>query len=379
MFGRLIRDRRGFSVTVAASILLLVLSLFYVSYQSIEIPAFCKEVEKQSLTVLEEDVVNLVSNLKRLIGDNTPKTVHLHLGDVYPPVPFFSTPNGFSGSVYTYPARVKIDNVKIVSVTSRGQANPYNTLEITGSNIIISPKYNFLNAPDIVVEYGVVAVGKGSNYMPLYGKLIDNSTIFIPLFDGNLSVGGVISYELTLYPKSAGGSGVYVTNEDPSTNVTIELDSRLPLDFWRKVVPEWVSVTEDDGIVKLSLPKGRTYRLIMGVASLNEWSSRLPPDYLYRVSPVSQSSPCGLVVQVRDVLNNPVPLSNVTFSVLSGSVTLKTVDDRGNLVSSSSLTVKSNELGFASVTAESSGLGLVKANLTDRSALQPYEVVFIVS
>ena len=377
--GRLTRDENGFSVTVAASILLLVLSLFYVSYQSIEIPAFCKEVEKQSLTVLEEDVVNLVSNLKKLVGDNTPKTVHLHLGDVYPPVPFFSTPNGFSGSVYTYPARVKISNVNITSVTSRGQANPYNTLEITGSNIIISPRYNFLNAPDIVIEYGVVAVGKGSNYMPLYGKLIDNSTIFISLFDGNLSVGGVISYELTLYPKSAGGSGVYITNEDPSTNITIELDSRLPLDFWRKVVPEWVSVTEDNGTVKLSLPKGRTYRLIMGVASLNEWSGRLPPDYLYRVSPVSQSSPCGLVVQVRDVLNNPVPLSNVTFSVLSGSVTLKTVDDQGNLVSSSSLTVKSNELGFASVTAESSGLGLVKANLTDRSALQPYEVVFIVS
>ena len=376
--GRLLRDEGGFSVTVAASILLLVLSLFYVSYQSIEIPAFCKEVEKQSLTVLEEDVVNLVSNLKKLVGDNTPKTVHLHLGDVYPTVPFFSTPNGFSGSVYTYPARVKINNVKVTSVTSRGQANPYNTLEITGSNIIISPKYNFLNAPDIVIEYGVVAVGKGSNYMPLYGKLIDNSTIFIPLFNGNLSVGGVISYELTLYPKSAGGSGVYITNES-SSNITIELDSRLPLDFWRKVVPEWVSVTEDNGTVKLSLPKGRTYRLIMGVASLNEWSGRLPPDYLYRVSPVSQSSPCGLVVQVRDVLNNPVPLSNVTFSVLSGSVTLKTVDDRGNLVSSSSLTVKSNEMGFASVTAESSGLGLVKANLTDRSALQPYEVVFIVS
>jgi len=376
--GRLLRDEGGFSVTVAASILLLVLSLFYVSYQSIEIPAFCKEVEKQSLTVLEEDVVNLVSNLKELVGDNTPKAVHLHLGDVYPSVPFFSTPNGFSGSVYTYPARVKINNVNITSVTSREQANPYNTLEITGSNIIISPKYNFLNAPDIVIEYGVVAVGKGSNYMPLYGKLIDNSTIFIPLFNGNLSVGGVISYELTLYPKSAGGSGVYITNES-SSNITIELDSRLPLDFWRKVVPEWVSVTEDNGTVKLSLPKGRTYRLIMGVASLNEWSGRLPPDYLYRVSPVSQSSPCGLVVQVRDVLNNPVPLSNVTFSVLSGSVTLKTVDDRGNLVSSSSLTVKSNEMGFASVTAESSGLGLVKANLTDRSALQPYEVVFIVS
>lgn len=372
-------DERGFSVAIAASIILLTLTLFYTSYQAIEIPNYCKNVERNHLIQLESDIVRLVALSRELVTDNTPKTVYLHLGDTYPPIPFFNTPNGFSTSVSTYPARVKISNINITSVTSLGQSNPTSEIEITGSNLLITPNYLYLNSPNIIVEYGVVAMGSGEHYMSLYGKIIDNNTIFIPLFYGNLSVGGIISYELRLYPKSAGGGGVLVTNL-PGKNITIELDTKLPESFWKSVVPSWVNVTKSGNTVILSLPMGRTYKLIMGVASLNEQGERLPPDYLYRISPISQSSPCGLVVQVRDLLSNPVPLSEVTFNVSAGSATLKTVDESGTLVSSgSSLSVESNEAGFASVTVESSGVSVIVASLSDRSALQPYEVAFIVS
>ncbi len=371
-------NRKGFSVVVGAVLVMIIATLMYSSYQAFGIPTFCKNVEKRHFTQLETDVLNLVLACRDLITSGNPRTVYIRLGDVYPAVPFFTTPNGFAGSITTYPAFIEIDNIDVISITSLNQQNPYTNISITGSNLWVSPLYNYLNAPDIYVEYGVIAIGKQGKYVPLFGKFIDNNTIFIPLFYGNLSYGGLITYKITLYPMSAGGSGVYITNYT-ANNITIKIKSRLPVSFWREVVPSWVSVTNQSDYIVFSLPAGRTYKLIMGVASFQP-CDRLPPDYLYRVSPTSQSSPAGLVVQARDILNNPTPNVEVTFSTDYSYITLETIDDAGNIISGSTITVRTNDEGYASVTAIShGGVGIVVASLTDRSSLQPYEVPFIVS
>ncbi len=367
---------KGFSTVVGAVLVMLILTVIYTSYQVYGVPAYCKNYENSLFAKLESDVLKLVSEEKDLVTTGKAKTVCLHLGGVYPPIPFFSTPNGFSGSVVTYPAYVEIDNVNVTSVTSLGLPNPYGvinpTLKIFGSNLAVIPQYNYLKVPTIRIEYGVVAVGT----IPL-SKFITNDTIFIPLFRGNLSLGGDVACIIHLYPVSAGGNGVIISNYTAG-NITIKILSQLPVSFWRSVVPSWVYVSTQNvnntTYIVFQLPPKR-YKLIMGMAGLEE-SGRLPPDYLYPVSPISQTSPCGIIVQARDVLNNPVPGVKVTFT--STSATLSTLSNL-TLVSGNTIAVMTNEKGYASVTATSGYTSIVKVYLSDRSALQPYEVGFIVS
>ena len=365
-------DERGVSIIVGAVLILLILVTIYTQYQIFGIPNMMKEYESRHFADVQADLINLVSSAKKAIADKKTESATVKIGSTYPTIPFFQTPSGFTGSLTVYESSVKILNARPVEDDVVIEST------LTGKNIRYKPSYMFYDGGDAIIEYGVIAVGKREFY-PLSGHIINGNTIYIPFFDGNLSESSNVAESYTLYPVSGGGRGVLI--RDNGNPIKLCLATSLPASFWNRTIVNSNAYAVDNDPdcngVAIVLPHG-IYKLITGKVSFTP--SKLEPSYLYRISPKQQTSPAELIVQVRDQFHNPLANSAVIFIPQNASTQLcVVVNVSGSWTyscTSGQRTVYSNEEGYASVIAKTSGVDIIVARVT-RYDGSPYETAFL--
>ena len=363
------RSDSALSTLTGFAIMLMIVSAAYTYMQVYGVPQMCASSEIKHFSQVVDELVELSAKVMYVALTGHGQSATLHLGGNYPEIPFFSTPPEFSGSITTYDAEVRILNAVAVDEDVREVWNGVNNPVLKGSCLLYEPTAIFGPPQQARWEYGIVAVGKSTFSFVSSFRIIDGREIRIPLLYGNVSESGRTT-SLQLAPYSGGGRGIAVT--DNGSPITIELKTSLPLDFWKSYFeslnsPYVTNVSKSGDYVIITLSRGVTYTLVGGIAALEPGSS--PPHYLYRISPRVAVAPATLAVEVRDSYNSPVSGVNVTFEVLSGTVTL--TDGRN---SSRILTVASNDAGIAAVVAES-GSGDVSASIV-RPDGSTFEVTF---
>lgn len=368
----MLKDERGITPIAGFAIIMMLLAAMYTYYQVYGVPKICSGYEVRHFADILRDIISFSGEVERTIFEGRVSAVNLKLGGSYPEVPFFSTPNEFSGMISMYSAEVRIENAVAVD-TDLQDVWDGSEMVWTGSSLIYRPSTIYFDPGQVQWEYGIVAVGK-SNFSCVGGtKIIDGRMLYIPLLYGNLSESG-LAVNLYLYPYSGGGQGIEVTEN--GLPITISFKTSLPFSFWQEYFdslnnPYISSVTSSGDYVVITLMRGVTYKLYAGVASFSE--DRASQHYLYRVSSKATTTPAVLAVEVRDSFNNPVPNIPVTFTSLGGTTTLSDGTNSGT-----SLTVRSNDLGIASVVAVSAtGSDVVSASIT-RPDGSTYEVAFTI-
>lgn len=366
---------KGLTPLIGMAFVLIILSFLYISYQTYIIPKICENYEVKHFYKVQQEFVEFSKKVRTSISTGTNGEFYFSLGSTYPEIPFFTTLKGFSGTLVTYPAEIRIKNAIAVNDEIRDVWNG-NEMIYEGVSLMYIPRTFYTQPSKILWEYGVVAVGKDKFFPIVPSKPIEGNTIFLPLLRGNLSYSGLsISGDLFVYS----GGGGYIEVTDNGNPITILLRSNLPLDFWDELLssePNVASIGTENisgvSYIKIELVKGVNYKLILGAVSFED-EGHAPPHYLYRISQKIVTTPATLKVEVRDVYNNPTSNVDVTFTSTNGSTTLNSGQSSGTSVS-----VKSTELGIAGVVAESaSGSDTVVASLT-REDGSTYEVAFFV-
>jgi len=364
------RDDRAFSSLAGFAILLMVITAAYSYFQVYGVPQTCAGYEIKHFSKVADKLCDLTAKVEEVVRSGNGQSQEIELGGMYPLIPFFSTPPGFSGSLTSYDAEVRILNAVALDPDVKEVWDGTNNPVWKGTSLLYEPTAIYGPAQQARWEYGVVAVGKLNFSAVSNFKIIDGNEIRIPLLRGNISESGT-STTMSLSPYSGGGKGVAIT--DNGNPIMIELKTSLPFEFWKDCFdslnsPYITSVNGSNGYVVITLSKGVTYYLIGGAAALVP--EKAPQHYLYRLTP-NGTTPTTLAVEVRDSFNNPVSGVDVTFDVISGNVALTDGVNTGK-----TLVERSNSAGVAAVIA-SSGSGSVKASIT-RPDGSTFEVVFYV-
>lgn len=371
----LLSDSRALSPLVGFALVLMLLSAMYTYYQVYGVPQICSSYETRQFAETVKDLIALTGDVERITLQGKTGSYSLTLGGSYPTIPLFSTPNTFSGAISTYSAEIRIRNAVAVDPDLQDVWNG-REIVLTGKSLLFIPSYVYFDPGETRVEYGAVAVGK-TEYSYVGGtNIVDGRTVYIPMFEGNLSESGV-AVSGTLYCYSGGnGEGIAVTDAGGGRPITILLKTSLPLDFWKQYFDSTdssyvSSVSMQGDYVVIELMRGVTYKLILGAAGFED--ERAEHHYLYRLTARAVTTPATLAAEVRDTFNNPVPGVTVTFTSLNSSTTLTDGKNTGT-----SIKVNSNDFGVASVVAKSAGgVDTVVASIT-RPDGSTYEVAFVI-
>ncbi len=358
----------GLSTLVSFALLLTILTAAYTYYQVFGVPRLCEQYEIRTFTKTLMDLERVRATLKSIEISGKGRDVFVDIGGSYPAIPFFTTPSQFSGTIYTYPAEIRIFNAIAVNPELRSIWNG-DPVVWRGSSLAYEPSTYYYKPGCIRIEYGVVAFGENS-FASLSGKIIDGKNINILMFIGNLSYSGY-SYDLPLYPYSGGGTGITIT--DDGNPIQIQLKTRLPLQFWKSYFsrnPYIASIARDGDFVTITLVKGVNYQLNVGIASFD--NSKADACYLYRMSSKVLTPPSQISVEVRDIYNNPVSGKTVRFFSVNDKALLTNGTYTGYDVTAKS------RLGVVSVVVKStSGNDIVIAEI-ERSDGTTYDIPFIV-
>ena len=321
MRGRM--DEKGMSTMIGAIIVAAVVMSMYMAYILYGVPAFCSAVEKRAFIRVETQFIEMDKEIRATVADGVPRAVEISMGGAYPVVPFAPTPPGYSGAIQTLQGKVEIDNINVTSVSYIAPlTNPETTLSQNCSNLEYIPSYNYLQAPCVYYLYGMVFLAYKGKCTYLYGTFIQNHTIYLPLLYGTATYSGNVPCVLHLYPMSAGGDGMTVTNI-AGKNIVIRLynvymdQANVNQTFWQDVLspylPTGATVTYANDTLTVTLPPGN-YTIVGGIVSLSP-EERLKPDFLLPMSPlVTSTSPTAVAVKAVDKFGNPVPDAKVTFT-----------------------------------------------------------------
>ncbi len=359
---------KGLSTLVSFALLLTILTAAYTYYQVFGVPKFCEQYEIRTFTRTLMDLQKVGATLRSIEISGRGRDVFIDLGGSYPTIPFFTTPTQFSGTIYTYPAEIRILNAVAVNPELRSIWNG-DPVVWSGSSLAYEPSTYYYKPGSIRIEYGVVAFGKNS-FASLSGKIIEGKNINILMFNGNLSYSGY-GYDLPLYPYSGGGTGITIT--DNGKPIQIQLKTRLPLQFWRSYFsqnPYVASVSREGDFVTVTLVKGVKYLLNVGIASFD--GSKADACYLYRTSPKVLTPPSQISVEVRDIYSNPVSGKTVRFFSVNDKALLTNGTYTGYYVTAKS------RMGVASVVVKSTtGNDIVIAEI-ERKDGTTYDLSFVI-
>ena len=360
-------NKDGLSTVVGFSIVLMILIACYTTFQAVKIPQICSNIELEHFKELLESMVDFLSNLKKSCFTSSTTSIKIKLSKSYPIIPFFSTPSYFSCSVVSYNGEIRIKNA---IATNNELRNVFDGKEIVWKckNLKITPNYLFSTSRDVIYEYGLVGAGKTGHVA--FSKLIKGNVINLYLLNDSIQVSSDFELEDVVYCISGGGKISITSNGLP---IEIKFKSNLSLETWNESIDsKFIEELKQEGeyiVVKLA-PK-TVYLLSLCVFGF--YKTKISQHYLIRMSPKIQVAPCNLMVEVRDIFNNPVPNSLVVFKSLNKSCILCNGSFSGFEVSE-----KSNFWGIAGISVKScKGQDTIVASIKRKDG-SSYEIAFLV-
>jgi hypothetical protein len=314
-------DRKGLSTVIGAVLVFMTLSSLYLIYQTTYIPKICKSYEDRHFHELLKEVLSFENAVLDVYHKNAPTTFCFkELSGNYPVIPFFYTPNGFSGCIYTKPVSFTIENVE--GVGSYSFFKPNGPLEYNVSTIFVYATYVYSQAPIVAIEHGIVALKAGEKWVYVDGWIVKNDTIRLVEFAGAIQSQTDYSQPLLLYPASAGGTGVTVHGKDGKP-IILKLKTNIDDEsFWENYGDEIflgarsVTYFPSNKTVVVTLESGKNYTLLVGIVTGS--THKFEPNYIVNLTPRDQYGNLGVLsVKLYDKFGNPT-VGSVDFTFDSG-------------------------------------------------------------
>ncbi|MEM2679328.1 MAG: hypothetical protein QXU01_02780 [Candidatus Hadarchaeales archaeon] len=349
---------RGISSVISAALLVTLFSLVYVSFLTYGVPGYCKEAESRMIDNFIEDMINLAAEGKNVIATGRAAGAKVSDRYSYPTIPLFITPRAAMVSSTTYDITVTISNIKSPEI-----AIP-NSITLKGKGVLSTLNLVYTSPVSIYIEAGIVAGEK----IHLDGFILSGSEIQIPLFSG-----GALSRQLS--PLSAGGSGILIQN-NAAGNITVQIiGTKIPRDAW-------VSFSRNTGLrvdyssnsVTIHIPPG-TYVFRAGLASFITGSTPLPPAYLYSRTPLAQTSPGTISVNVLDEFFNPT-IGAVNLSCAQ-PCTIQYIQNNQLVTVQNSATLPPGRTASATVTINPGVVTVISS--VNRPVGGPYQLAYLIS
>jgi hypothetical protein len=335
-------DDRGVTVQIGAVLLFGTLIIALSVYQATAVPAENKQVEYRHSQQVQGQLQDVRNALVRSAATETTQPTSVSLGTQYPERVLFVNPPPLSGTLRTVGTANADVNVTIENASSpTAEVSDYwngsdRTFE-TGA-LAYAPDYSVYDeAPTTVVENTVVynAFESGRELRVSEQTMVDGRRINLVLVNGSLSRSGSGTVDVAPRPLSTSTERVTLRNE--TSNMTLQLSTRLPESKWRSMLADepYVSVGDyrsptsaEFSRVELQLSSGETYRL--NIARIGVGSVSDPTSEAAYVAPNFESPPtlvedttATFSYVVSDEYGNPVSNETVWFEVRnSGGTTL---------------------------------------------------------
>jgi hypothetical protein len=332
------RDR-AVSAVVGFILIFGILVVTFSLYQATVVPQQNSEVEFEQQQDIQQQMVELRSNIVSMQGSASTLSTTVDLGVRYPSRTIFVNPGPASGSLRTEGAsnpdvNVTLRNVEATDSDETGDFWNGTKLNYSTSIIEYEPDYNqFQGGLPVVYEHSLVynRVENGDSVPITDQSLINGNRINLIALNGTLAENGVGSESIDLEPISTRTRVVEVNNK--SGPITLEFPSLLNADFWNETLGdkryiESVSRSGDGpgefSILTLKLDKNPTYELKLSKVGLGTGATNTTAEYLTEVegagATVQESSTQKLTVEARDRFNGPQSGVRVNASAEGGDL-----------------------------------------------------------
>jgi hypothetical protein len=276
---------------------------------------------------------DLRNALASTTGDASTRSVSVQLGTRYPTRVIAVNPGSPSGSLRTEGTRDPAVAFEIANAEASGETGDFWTgtdvQNYSTGALVYQPNYNLYGgAPNTYVENSIVFNKFPSGNVTLTGQtLIEGDQITLVAVDGSVSRTRAGTASVDVRPVSTSTESILVTNHTASSNVTLQLPTKLGESDWRSLLANQmgeggnvssVEVTNGSSFntLTVTLERGENYTLRLAKVGVGTGVSRTKAAYMTRVTANETSVPEDgsrlVTVEVRDAFNNPV--SGVTVA-----------------------------------------------------------------
>jgi hypothetical protein len=337
---------RAQSITIGALFLFAFLILSLAIVQTVFVPEENGQVEFNHNKQVQDDMVDLRSDLLRSAATGQPRSSAVQLGTAYPSRTLLLNPPSPSGTLRT----TERANISLTNAAASGAAGDY----FDGGNrtfrtkaVVYRPSYNvYTDAPETVIGSSILYErypgSGGDTATPGSNQTVINSrTISLVALRGSYYESGATAASID--PRVLSATNRTVTVTDDGDPVVLKLPTRLSEQRWRELLSGERDPGPDDtepdryvdevscgpdytegepcGIVRITMEPGVEYNLRMGAVGLGSPADREAvtnaPWYVVTTggngSTVAEGRTRQLTFEVRDRFNNPV--SGATLAV----------------------------------------------------------------
>jgi len=235
------RDR-GVSAVIGFVLIFGILVITFSLYQAQVVPQQNSEVEFEQHQKIQQQMVELRSNIVSMQGSASTLSTTVDLGVRYPSRTIFVNPGPASGSLRTKGASDPDVNFTLQNVTatdSNETGDFWNGTKLNYSTSIIEyePDYNrFQGGLPVVYEHSLIynRVENGNSVPITEQSLINDNRINLIALNGTLAEGGVGAESVDLEPVSTRTRVVEVNNK--SGPITLEFASMLNASVWNETL-----------------------------------------------------------------------------------------------------------------------------------------------
>ena len=337
------RRDRAVSAVVGFVLIFGVLVITFSLYQAQVVPQQNSQVEFEQHQEIQQQMVELRSNIVSMQGSTSTLSTAFDLGVRYPSRTIFVNPGPASGSLRTKGASDPDVNVTLRNVTATDSENDETAdfwdgtkLNYSTSIIEYEPDFNrFQGGLPVVYEHSLIynRVEDGDSVPITDQSLINGNRINLIALNGTLAESGVGAESVDLEPVSTRTRVVEVNNK--SGPITLEFASLLNASVWNETLEDQPyvesvkfnrSLSSEFSILELKLEPNRDYELKLSKVGLGTGATDTTAEYLTEVegagATVLNDSTQKLTVEARDRFNGP-----------QSGVTVEAAAERGSLSS----------------------------------------------
>jgi hypothetical protein len=336
---------RGQPVQIGVLLLFAFLVIGLGLFQAVLVPQENGQVEFNHNKLVQDDMVDLRSDLLRAASTGESRTTQVQLGTTYPSRTLLLNPAPPAGTLRsTYRGNLSVRNARATSSTGVADfwdgdssddpswAGTDGRHTFRTNAVLYEPAYNVYNdAPETVFEGSVLYNRFAEDAVTLSTQtFISSRTISLTAIQGEYSES--TARAVTVDPRVVSTANRTITVTDSSGPVEIRVPTRLSEDTWREILSSeigpatdqyvtGVSVDETADMLTVTLERGVDYNLRLGAVGIG---SRGPtaaaehdPEYLVVTggdgNSIDEGDTQQLTVEVRDRYNNPAAAETVTI------------------------------------------------------------------
>ncbi|WP_312907706.1 hypothetical protein [Natronosalvus caseinilyticus] len=306
------------STVVGAVLMLGILVSALALYQVNVVPDENQAVEYEHNQQTQSQLQDLRNTVVSIPGGGSGGADSVSLGTSYPPRSMTVNPPPSSGTL----ASESLGEITIENATSiDGDEVPIENWSRETYGLTYTPGYNeYRNAPTTVLEHGFLYNHHSNNAtIPIGDQIvIDGDEITIITMTGNLSISSSSTVSVQTRAFSTSSNTVSINQTDESNPITITLPT-TNYEAWNDSLRESDSVLEgsieeagttDQPAIRFQLVN-QSYSLQMAEVGIGDATRADAVDRVSYMTVVDEFAPTA-IVEVRDVLNNPVRNVEIT-------------------------------------------------------------------